>query len=194
MPEVPSGTVTLLFSDIEGSTRLWEEYPELMRGALERHDELLAMAVESEGGFVFKTVGDAFCVAFPTASAAIAGAVDAQRALAAESWPVNVEIRARMGLHSGECIERDNDYFGPTVNRAARLEATAHGGQIVLSATTRLLLGGAFPIGTALRDLGEHRLKDLGAPVRVFQIDVDGLRREFPPLRSLDNPELPNNL
>src|SRR3984893_17783136 len=156
MPEVPSGTVTLLFSDIEGSTRLWEEYPELMRGALERHDELLAMAVESEGGFVFKTVGDAFCVAFPTASAAIAGAVDGQRALAAESWPVHGEIRPRVGRQAHGYNERDNDDFGPTVNRAARLEATAHGGQMVLSATTRLLLGDAVPQGTLLRDLGEH--------------------------------------
>ncbi len=186
--------MTLLFSDIEGSTRLWEDHPELMRDALARHDELMSAAVESAGGFVFKTVGDAFCVAFPTASAAIEAAVMAQRALAAESWPDPVEIRDRMGLHSGECVERDGDFFGPTVNRAARLEATAHGGQIVLSATTRLLLGGALPSGTALRDLGEHRLKDLSVPERVFQVDIDGLPGDFPPLRSLDNPQLPNNL
>ncbi len=186
--------MTLLFTDIEGSTRLWEDHPALMRDALARHDDLLRSAVEGAGGFVFKTVGDAFCVAFSTARAAVAGALAAQRALAAERWRDPVALRVRMGLHSGECVERDGDYFGPTVNRAARLEAIAHGEQIVVSAPTRWLLGDALPEGARLRDLGEHRLKDLGLPERVFQLEVDDLRRAFPALRSLDSPALPNNL
>ncbi len=186
--------MTLLFTDIEGSTRQWEDAPGEMSVALARHDELLHDAVAAVGGFVFKTVGDAFCVAFPSASAAVSGALAAQRLLATESWPDPITMRVRMGLHSGECVERDGDYFGPTVNRAARLEATAHGGQIILSGATRSLLSGELPDGARLRDLGEHRLKDLGLPEHVFQVEVDGLGSEFPPLRSLSNPDLPNNL
>jgi predicted ATPase/class 3 adenylate cyclase len=193
--DIPSGTVTLLFTDIEGSTRLWEEHPVEMRVALARHDELVRSAVEGARGWVFKTVGDAFCVAFGSAGAAVAGAVAAQRALSDEAWPEPVRIRARMALHSGECIERDDDYFGPTVNRAARIEAIAHGGQLLMSASTASLLPpNAMPDRVIVRDLGEHRLKDLAAPERVFQIDVDGLQSEFPPLRSLANPALRHNL
>ena len=194
MASVPSGTVTLLFTDIEGSTRLWESHPTLMRAALERHDNLVRAAVEAAGGYVFKTVGDAFCVAFATAPQAVLGAIAAQSALDAEPWPQPLAIRARMGIHSGDCVQREHDYFGPTVNRAARLEATAHGGQIVLSAATRGLLGNPLPDGMRLRDLGDHRLKDLGAAEHVYQVETDTLPGEFPPLRSLENPALPNNL
>lgn len=189
----PTGTVTLLFTDIVGSTKLWESHPEAMALALKRHDAILRTAIEAEGGYVFKTVGDAFCAAFSVARAAAMAAVTAQRALLAEDWPDGARVSARMALHTGSCEERDGDYFGPVVNRAARLEATAHGGQIVASRATADLLYDVSP-ALVLRDLGEHRLKDLGRPERVFQIDAEGLPSHFPSLRSLDNPEMQNNL
>jgi predicted ATPase/class 3 adenylate cyclase len=193
-PSIPSGTVALLFTDVEGSTRLWESEPEPMARALRRHDEILRAAIGSAGGFVFKTVGDAFCATFATPHAALAAVLDAQRALGAEPWPTGRPIRVRMSLHTGVCEERDNDYFGPVVNRTARLEAAAHGGQVLVSGATAELLSEALPAGVALRDLGSHRLKDLGRPEQVFQLEADGLPSAFPPLGTLDNPELPNNL
>lgn len=190
----PSGTVTLLFTDIEGSTRAWDAHPAEMAVALGRHDRLLRAVIESWDGFVFKTVGDAFCVAFTDAAQAVAAAVEVQRAARTERWPEVTPIRVRMAVHSGACEERDGDYFGPPVNRVARLEATAHGGQIVVSGTTAGLVADRLTEGVALRDLGEHRLKDLGRPERVFQVCGSGLEDEFPPLRSLDNPQLLHNL
>jgi predicted ATPase/class 3 adenylate cyclase/DNA-binding SARP family transcriptional activator/Tfp pilus assembly protein PilF len=181
----PSGTVTLLFTDIEGSTRLWERDPQAMDRAVKRHDTLLRRAIESSGGYVFKTVGDAFCAAFTTAQAGIEAAVAGQRALGCEEWTDLVPIRVRMSLHTGVCQERDGDYFGPAVNRTARLEAVAHGGQVVLSRATAELVQDVLPKGASLRDLGEHRLKDLSRPEWIFQLDVEGLAVEFPPLRSL---------
>ena len=139
---IPSGTVTLLFTDVQGSTRLWEAEPELMAVALRRHDEILRSAIESAGGYVFKTVGDAFCAAFRTAAAAVDAVLAAQQRLGAESWPTSQPILVRMGLHTGVCEERDSDYFGPVVNRAARLEAAAHGGQVLISGATAELLAG----------------------------------------------------
>jgi predicted ATPase/class 3 adenylate cyclase len=191
---IPSGTVTLLFTDIEGSTRLWESEPERMAPALRRHDELVRSAIEAVGGYVFKTVGDAYCAAFWTAEAAVRAALSAQRALGSQSWPTSRPVRVRMGLHTGACEERNGDYFGPVVNRVARLEAVAHGGQVVLSGTTAGLVSGSLPDGAALRDLGLHRLKDLGRPEQMFQLEAPFLESSFPPLSSLDNPELPNNL
>jgi predicted ATPase/class 3 adenylate cyclase len=191
---IPTGTVTLLFTDVEGSTRLWEAEPGRMAQALRRHDELLRAVIGQAGGFVFKTVGDAFCAAFATPQAALEAALEAQRALAAEQWPTARPIRVRMSLHTGVCEERDNDYFGPVVNRAARLEAVAHGGQVLVSGATAELLSESLPEGVTLRDLGLHRLKDLGRPERVFQLEAGFLQAGFPALASLDNPELPNNL
>jgi predicted ATPase/class 3 adenylate cyclase len=191
---VPSGIVTFLFTDIEGSTGLWESAPEAMQVALRRHDELLRSVIESARGYVFKTVGDAFCAAFTSARDAVVSAGAAQRALQTELWPDQARLRVRMALHTGECEERDGDYFGPTVNRAARLEATAHGGQVVLSEATAVLVRDHLPDHLELIDLGSHRLKDLGRPEQVFGLQVDGLLADFPPLRSLDNPLLPNNL
>jgi predicted ATPase/class 3 adenylate cyclase len=190
----PSGTVTFLFTDIEGSTRLWEEHPEAMSEALRRHDDLMRAAIESAGGYVFHTVGDAFCAVFHTAGEAIAAAEAAQRALGVEPWPQGAGLRVRMALHTGECEERDGDYFGPAVNRVARLEATAHGGQVVLSRATADVVGDRLPPGTGLRDLGTHHLEDLGRPEQVFQLAVEGSDTAFPPLRSLDNPQLLHNL
>jgi DNA-binding SARP family transcriptional activator len=154
-PAGPSGTVTFLFTDIEGSVRAWEEHPELMRAALRRHDGLVREAVTARDGYVFKTVGDAFCVAFAEAGAAIAAAVETQRRLSAERWPTETPLLVRMALHSGSCEERDGDYFGPTVNRLARLLRLAHGGQVLVSAAATALAADALPVGVSLCDLGE---------------------------------------
>jgi predicted ATPase/class 3 adenylate cyclase len=189
---LPTGTVTLLFTDIEGSTAHWEEQRAAMPAVLRRHDELLRTAIEARGGYVFKTVGDAFCAAFWRASDAIAAAADAQRALAGEDWSAVGGLAVRMALHSGATDERDGDYFGPAVNRVARLLAVAHGGQVVVSNATAVLLHSAMPEQVELRDLGEHRLKDLVEPEHVWQLTAPGLLDTFPPLRSIES--LPNNL
>ena len=191
---IPSGTVTLLFTDVEGSTRLWEADPDAMAAALRQHDHLLRTAIEDCAGYVFKTVGDAFCAAFETPRRAVDAAVAAQRAIFGADWPTARPIRVRMGLHTGEAEERDDDYFGPVVNRVARLEAIAHGGQVLLSGATATLVRDSLPSGTWLIDLGQHRLRDLGRPEHVYQLAVAGLPDSFPQLASLDNPELPNNL
>jgi predicted ATPase/class 3 adenylate cyclase len=191
---IPSGTVTLLFTDIQGSTRLWEAEPEPMTAALRRHDQILRSAIENADGYVFKTVGDAFCAAFWTPRSAISATLAAQQALARQEWPTSRPLLVRMGLHTGACEERDGDYFGPVVNRAARLEAAAHGGQVLISGATAELLADALPDGVTLRDLGPHRLKDLGRPEQVYQLEAESLGSSFPPLSSLDNPDLPNNL
>jgi predicted ATPase/class 3 adenylate cyclase len=188
----PTGTVTFLFSDIEGSTAHWEEQRTAMPAVLRRHDELIRNAIESHGGHVFKTVGDAFCAAFWRAPDALAAASDAQQALAAEDWSAIGGLRVRIALHSGGAHERDGDYFGPAVNRVARLLAIGHGGQILASGTAADLLHGELPATCSLRDLGEHRLKDLVEPEHVWQLTKPGLAESFPPLRSLES--LPHNL
>jgi predicted ATPase/class 3 adenylate cyclase len=187
-------TVTLLFTDIVGSTQLWETKPAAMSTALARHDQIVREAIEGSRGEVFKTVGDAFCAVFADAGDAVAAAVSVQLTLAAEPWPDHVNLRVRMGIHSGACERRDDDYFGPTVNRAARLQAVAHGGQVVCSQATADALRASPSSRVELRDLGEHRLKDLSHPEHVYQLEVEGLQVEFPPLRSVDNPETGNNL
>jgi predicted ATPase/class 3 adenylate cyclase len=179
----PSGTVTFLFTDIEGSTGLWEAAPDAMRAALAWHDSILRDAIEAHGGYVFATGGDGFAAAFARAGDALAAAEKARTALANEQWPAAAPIRVRMALHTGEASERDGNYFGRAVNRAARLMAIGHGGQLLASAATAELLAGA-----ELVDLGEHRLRDLAAPVRVCQVGPEG----FPPLRTLD--AFPGNL
>lgn len=185
MPPIPSGTVTFLFTDIEGSTRLWESAPDAMQQALERHDTLLRLAIEAHGGYVFATGGDGFAVAFAGAGDALAAAIAMQTALNEGPWPEYATLRVRMGVHTGEATERDGDYFGPAVNRTARLMAVAHGGQIVCSQAAAALVD---PVAVPLRSLGEHRLRDLAAPETVFQAG-DGT---FPPLRSVDL--VPTNL
>jgi len=132
----PTGTVTFLFTDIEGSTKLWEQNAAAMQSALARHDEILRDATEQHGGYVFKTVGDAFCCAFPKAPDALEAALDAQRLLLKERWAESGPLRVRMSLHMGVAEERDGDYFGPPVNRVARLLSAAHGGQVLLSLPT----------------------------------------------------------
>jgi predicted ATPase/class 3 adenylate cyclase len=192
--KVPSGTVTLLFTDVEGSTRLWEADPGAMAVALRRHDELVRAAIEDAGGYVFKTVGDSFCAAFEAPGQAVRSAAATQQAVFTASWETARPIRVRMGLHTGQAEERDNDYFGTVVNRTARLEAIAHGGQVLLSEATATLVRDSLASGTRLVDLGQHRLRDLGRPEHVYQLAVSGLPETFPQLASLDNPELPNNL
>jgi predicted ATPase/class 3 adenylate cyclase len=189
---LPTGTVTFLFTDLEGSTRLWEERPEAMRDALARHDELLRDVVESRGGCVVKATGDGFHAAFPTARDALGAAVAGQRGLAEAPWGSTGPLRVRMGIHTGEAQLRGGDYFGSALNRAARLTAVAHGGQIVCSQATADLVRDGLPEGVGLVDLGEHRLRDLSRAERVFQANAPGLRREFAPLVSLD--AFPGNL
>jgi class 3 adenylate cyclase len=184
MTALPTGTVTLLFTDIEGSTRLWERDPDAMALALARHDTILRSAFESAGGYVFKTVGDAFCASFAAARNAVGAAAEAQRTLHAEPWPDNAAIRVRMALHTGECEERDGDYFGPAVNRVARLVDSAYGDQVVVSRPTAELVRDRLPAGVQLINLGMHFLKDLDRPEEVFQMVVDGVPAAFPPLRS----------
>jgi predicted ATPase/class 3 adenylate cyclase len=190
MSVLPTGTVTLLFTDIEGSTRLWEQHPDEMASALARHDVLLRSAIESAGGHVFKTVGDSFCAVFAAARDAVAAAGSAQGALWAESWPPSAVLKVRMALHTGECEERDGDYFGPAVNRVARLEATAHGGQVVVSRSTAEVLGDRPPAGTQLVKLGSHSLRDLERPEEIFQLVINGVSASFPPLRAHRNDDL----
>jgi class 3 adenylate cyclase len=162
----PSGTVTFLFTDIEGSTRLWEAAPEAMGRALERHAEIVRGEIERQGGYVFATGGDGFAAAFGRAADAVAAATAAQALLLAEEWANDATVRVRIGLHTGEAVERGSDYFGPAVNEAARLMAIGHGGQVICSAVTAALL----PEEVAAVDLGEHRLRDLSSARRVFQI------------------------
>ncbi len=191
---LPTGTVTFLFTDIEGSTKLWEHYPDAMSMALARHDRLLTESIAANGGVVFKTVGDAFCAAFATAPDALMAALTSQRAIIAEPWPQDVTIRVRMALHTGTVEERDGEYFGQPLNRVSRLLGTGHGGQTLLSLACQDLVRDALPAGATLQDWGERRLKDLGRPEHVYQLLHPDLLAEFPPLRSLDNPDMPNNL
>jgi predicted ATPase/class 3 adenylate cyclase len=182
----PTGTVTFFFTDIQGSTRLWERDARRMQAALARHDGILQSAIEVNGGHVFKTVGDAFCAAFPTAADALDAALSAQRALFSEGWYEGFVIKARMALHTGTVEERGGDYFGPSVNRVARLLSAGHGGQTLLSHATQELVQDQLPSEVSLRDLGERRLKDLFRPERDFQLLAPDLPSEFPPLRTLD--------
>ncbi|HET7095080.1 MAG TPA: tetratricopeptide repeat protein, partial [Thermomicrobiales bacterium] len=195
----PAGTVAFLFTDIEGSTRLWERDHAAMRRAVERHLALLDAAIAANRGVHFKTVGDAVQAAFPDAPAAVAAAVAAQRTLAAEAWDETGPLRVRMALHVGEAAPVDGDYLAPCLNRLARLLATGAGGQVLLTDVARRLAAGCLPEGVTLRDLGRHRLRDLLAPEDVWQLVIPGAPDHFPPLASLERhptnlPSQPNAL
>ncbi len=191
-PALPTGTVTFLFSDIEGSTRLAHDLGDRWPALLERHRVILRAAFVAHGGVEVQTEGDGFFVAFAGAPAAIAAAARAQRDLAAEPWPPDGAVRVRMGLHAGEgVVDADGSYVGHDVHRAARVAGAAHGGQVLVSETVRALTAATLPAGLSLRDLGEHRLKDL-RPEPLAQLVIEGLRADFPPVRSLD--VRPNNL
>ncbi len=192
MADLSSGTLTFLFTDLEGSTRLWEAHPEAMQGALARHDEILRAAVGANGGQIVKSTGDGVHAVFVGAEGALLAAHDAQVALDAAEWADTGPLRVRMGVHTGYAELRDGDYFGTTVNRAARLMAVAHGGQVVTSLATAELVRDDLPEPMGLEYLGEHRLPDLGRAERVYQLTAPDLDDEFPPLRSLD--AFPGNL
>ena len=166
----PSGTVTFLFTDIEGSTRLWRDNPGEMSLALARHDTILKQAISDHGGYIFSTGGDGFAAAFHRAGDAVAAAERAQRELHLEPWDEAAPIRVRMGIHTGEADERDGDYFGLSVSQAGRLMAHAHGNQVLLSALTAELVSQQF----TLSDLGEQEIRDHPEPTRVFALGEDG--------------------
>jgi predicted ATPase/class 3 adenylate cyclase len=187
--ELPTGTVTFLFTDVEGSTRLWELFPRAMQAALAVHDALLRGSVEARGGSIVKTTGDGVLAVFASARDALDAAVIVQHELTSAEWSDTEPLKVRIGVHTGEAELRDGDYFGSEVNRAARLMSIAHGGQIVLSSSTASLIDAT---AVELRDLGEHRLVGLSRPERVWQVCVPGLARDFPPLRSVD--ATPGNL
>jgi class 3 adenylate cyclase len=192
--DLPSGTVTLLLTDIEGSTRLLQRLgADGYAAALAIHRDLLRAAFVRHGGVEVDTQGDAFFVAFPTALGAVRAAIDSQRTLAAHPWPADSAIRVRMGLHTGEPTRTDEGYVGLVVNMAARIASAGHGGQMLLSATTAGLVRAALEAdGITQRDLGMHRLKDLDGTHQIYQPVVPGLVADFSPPRSLQTH--PNNL
>jgi len=198
MSALPTGTVTFLFTDIEGSTRLWQQHPEPMKQALLRHHALLQQSIESSNGYVFQIVGDAFCAAFHTAAGGVAAALAAQRALAAEPWGETGPIRVRMALHTGTADlhageHKAGEYMsGLTLSHTARLLSVAHGGQILVSNATQELVRNDLPSLVELRNLGLHRLRDLTRAEHIYQVVAQRLPDRFPALRSLE--VVPNNL
>lgn len=188
----PTGTVAFLFTDVEASTRRWERYGEAMRDALRRHDQIVRAEIEAHDGYVFKTIGDAFCAAFPAAGEALSAAVAAQRRIGREDFSGVDGLRIRMAIHAGETDERDGDYFGAAVNLTARLLSAGHGGQILISDVAAGFALAALPEGVTLRHLGELALRDISIPERVYQPIGNGLHSDFKPLRALQTP--PNNL
>jgi class 3 adenylate cyclase len=187
--ELPRGTVSFLFTDIEGSTRLERELRERYGEVLADHQRLLRRAFERYGGREIDTQGDSFFVVFPRASDAVSAAVEVQRVLVSHPWPGGQQVRVRIGMHTGEASLSEGRYFGLAVHRAARISAAGHGGQILLSSSTRDVVADDLPSDELLLDLGVYRLKDLPRPERVFQLVVDGLPSRFPPLS--EEQELP---
>ena len=183
---LPTGTVTFLFTDIEGSTRLLQELGDRYASVRDQHAAIVRQAIEAGGGVEVSTEGDSFFVAFPSPVGAIRAAVDAQRSLAAHEWSPAPQVRVRMGLHTGEGVLGGDNYVGMDVNRAARIAAAGHGGQILISEATRGLVEQALPEGASFRDLGDHRLKDIAVPEHLHQLLIEGLPADFPPPRTLD--------
>jgi predicted ATPase/class 3 adenylate cyclase/DNA-binding SARP family transcriptional activator len=183
---LPGGVVTFLFTDIEGSTRLWDEQPDAMLDALARHDHIVREAIEGHRGQVVKSMGDGMVAVFGGAADALGAAVAAQCAVSMEPWEVTEPLRVRMGLHTGEAQPRQGDYVGPALNRAERIMSAGHGGQVLCSAATEALVRDALPEAVGLDDLGEHRLRGLSRPETIFQVRHPDLAGEFAPLRSLD--------
>jgi len=180
----PRGTVTFVFTDVEGSTALLKRLGDGYADLAQQHRAILREEFAARGGAEMDTQGDAFFYSFPRARDAVAAAVAAQRRLAEHAWPDGGAVRVRMGLHTGEPVVGKEGYVGIDVVRAARICAAGHGGQVLLSAATHALVAGSLPDGVAERDLGEHRLKDIDRPERIYQLDVAGLQSSFPPLRT----------
>ena len=191
-PQAPLGTVTFLFTDIEGSTVRWEQHPQAMKVAQSLHDNILRDAIETNGGYIFQTIGDAVCAAFPTAPQAVVAASFAQRALYRQDWGEVGTLRVRMALHTGDAGSTDGTYSGPAFDRTARLLPIGHGGQTLLTLTTEQLVRDLLPSGTMLLDMGERRFRDLLHNEHVFSLQVEGLPHEFPPLKTLEGTS--NNL
>jgi class 3 adenylate cyclase len=195
MTSLPTGTVTFLFTDIEGSTRLLQELGDRYEDVETQHARILREAIADGGGTEVRTEGDSFFAVFPTPTGALEATIRAQRALAEEAWPRGEPVRVRMGMHTGEGRTGGSgsgaDYIGIDVNRAARIAAAGHGGQVLLSETTRSLVEADVPEGVTIRDLGEHRLKDLEHPQHLYDLVIDELLAEFPPIRTL---AVPSNL
>jgi predicted ATPase/class 3 adenylate cyclase len=192
LTDLPTGTVTFLFTDIEGATRLLQELGEGYRAVQDRHSEIIRQALDTEGGREVRTEGDSFFVVFRTAAQAVRAAVAAQRDLAHEAWPHGRPLRVRMGMHTGEGALGGGDYIGIDVNRAARIAAAGHGGQVVLSDATRVLAGAGLPAGVTVRNLGRYRLKDFDEPQPLHDLVVDGLQADFAPIRTLGGPRRTN--
>ena len=192
MRQLPTGTVTFLFSDIEGSTRLLRELGDEYATVRSEHSEIIRVAIARHDGVEIGTEGDSFFVTFRTARDAVLAAIDAQRGLAEHRWRPGSPVRVRMGIHTGEGRLSGNDYVGMDVHRAARIAAAAHGGQVIISAATEALVEHQLPDGVRVRDLGEHRLKDIVNPERLYDLVIGGLAADFPPPRSLE--ARPNNL
>ena len=184
MTAKPTGTVTFLFTDVEGSTRRWDEHPDAMRAAMATHDRVVRQKIETNGGTIFTTAGDEFCAAFSSPLSAIDAAIETQIMLGEQDWGEVGPLLVRMAMHSGNADERDGDYFGPPLNRCARLLSTGYGGQILVSSATAQLTSDELPEGVDLVDLGPHVLRDLERPEHVFQIAKGGLTRDFSPLKS----------
>src|SRR5262245_31998560 len=189
---MPTGTVTFLFTDLEGSTRRWEDDPDGMRAAMARHDALLEEAITGHGGVVFVRMGDGMAAAFGSAPDAVVAVIEAQRALSSEHWGPIGPLQARMGLHTGTGTLIGDQYESQPLNRCARLMGVAHGGQVLISETVEPLVRDALSDGVHVVDLGEHRLRDLNRPMRVFQVVHPELTRDFPALTSVD--AFPGNL
>jgi class 3 adenylate cyclase len=181
----PLSIATFLFTDVEGSTRLLERHPAAYRKAIAKHHLLLREAIEQRRGRVFETIGDAVYAIFELATDAAAAAVNGQSALQDAEWGETGALKVHMGLHTGEVERQGSHYFGVSLNRCARLMSTAHGGQIVVSAATASLLCDVLETDHELCDLGEHRLKDLERPERIFQLNAPDLKTDFPPLRTV---------
>src|SRR2546421_2741389 len=192
MAELPTGTVTFLFTDIEGSTQLLRDLGEGYASVWKEHQLIIREALASAGGAEVGTEGDSFFAAFSSAPGAVRAAVAAQRGLAAHAWPAGSTVRVRMGLHTGDGVLSGSDYVGMDVHRAARIASAAHGGQLIVSEATRALIEHSLPAGAHLRDLGKHRLKDILQPEHLYDLVIDGLPAEFPAPRTLDT--RPNNL
>jgi class 3 adenylate cyclase len=192
MSTLPTGTVTFFFSDIEGSTRLIQQLGERYPDVLLAHHAIQRDALAARGGHELRTEGDSFFIVFKSALEACAGAAAVQKMMAQHGWPDDGQVRVRIGLHTGEATLVGNEYLGLDVHRAARVAGAGHGGQVLVSETTRALVDHALPPGLTLKDLGTHRLKDLARAERLYQLTVDGLPADFPPLKTLE--ATPNNL
>ena len=186
MSELPSGTVTFVFTDLEDSTRLWEEHPDAMRVALARHDAILREVVEAHAGTVVKSTGDGAYAVFAVAVDGVRAASAVVVALHRAEWAATGPLKARLGVHTGSAELRDDDYFGPALNRASRLMTIGHGGQVLLSQSTASIVRDALTDAHVLRDLGQHRLRGISSPEHVFELVTTGMPAEFPPLRSVD--------